>query len=295
MNVIVIGSNGQLGSELMNLARNRGYTPYGFTHKDLDVTYSVTLDALDEYEPDVIINTAAIHDINYCQEYPSIAWSTNTAIPLVEKANKLNALYIYISTDYVFDGNATVYNEYNPTRPLSTYGASKLAGEIAALHLAKNGAVCRVSYLFGKNPCRGKKSGNFVDFIVDALNNEKAINLFNNTCFCATYAPHAADRIYDVADYYLRDNASGAINESINGWNVFHCANAGGLSHYTFAERIADMIGKPLKNAKPIAHSDKMKPLCSVLHTAVFKSSHVKSIEAGLREYFAEKGIDTVV
>lgn len=161
MHIVVIG-DGQLGSEFIRL----GATV--LSHRQIDIADPSCRLVLRKLQPDVIVNTAARHAFGACEEDPAGTYAVNTAAlhRLVDEANDMKAKLVQISTNYVFDGAAgRPYRTGDAPRPLSVYGASKLAAEGVVLAGAKDGLVVRVSTLFGVRGPSGKGL-NFPDQVV---------------------------------------------------------------------------------------------------------------------------------
>ena len=156
MKVAIIGANGQLGSDLVKAF---GEEAIPLTHKDLDVTDFESLKLLKELKPDVIINTAAYVRVDDAELYPERAFQVNAvgALNVARIANEINAINIYISTDYVFDGTkGKPYTEEDAPNPISVYGLSKYAGEIFTRNYSPKHYVIRVASLYGKAGASGK-------------------------------------------------------------------------------------------------------------------------------------------
>jgi len=251
MRIAVIGSSGQLGSELMLEGKKLGHKMLGFKHTHIEVADASSLHPLMDAQPDVVVNTAALHDLQKCERQPAKAWDVNTAIPLVQFTDVLgDCVYIYVSTDYVFDGVLGNYSETAPCRPKSVYGMTKRAGELAALSiLGEKAAICRVSYLYGKKGCRGKGGGNFIDFLARAAREGRHLELDADTRFSPTYAKSAAQRICEVA-VRVREGNGG----------IYHCAGGGACSHHTLGYAVAEMLHKRVDFAARTGSPDELRP-----------------------------------
>ncbi|MFO7946810.1 MAG: NAD(P)-dependent oxidoreductase [Armatimonadota bacterium] len=229
MRIAVIGANGQLGTELAAIGQKRGHDIVAFTHADVQVERGDGVSAVVEVAPDVVINSAFRFDMEGEADTALKSWQVNVALPLVRCCGEIGARYVYISTDYVFDGQTGDYAEDDPCRPLSLYGATKRAGELAALHLLENAAVCRVSYLFGHAGCRAKGGENIVDLITEALRERRPLELDDDTRFSPTYAVDAAEQIFEVIENHPQPG-------------VYHCSNSGACSYYDFALAVAEIM-----------------------------------------------------
>src|SRR6267378_6383662 len=133
MKVAVIGADGQLGRDVcVEFARNSDEV-YRLTHADLDISsMDQVVNLLGKIQPRVVVNTAAFHNVERCEEDPARAFAVNAlgARNLAIVARELDATIIHVSTDYVFDGRAErPYVEHDAPCPLNVYGNTKLAGE----------------------------------------------------------------------------------------------------------------------------------------------------------------------
>lgn len=170
MKAVVIGGNGQLGSDVCTALRLAGHEAVGLTHEHIEISDIASVDAvLTEASPDVVVNTAAMHNVDACQREPHRAFEVNAlgARNLATVTRDLGARLVHISTDYVFDGSKKrAYLESDVPRPLNVYGVSKLAGEHLALAESERVYVLRVSGLYGRMPCRAKGGLNFVQLML---------------------------------------------------------------------------------------------------------------------------------
>jgi len=154
MKVLVTGGTGQLGRDCAEVLRRR-FEVVSLGSKDLDICSHAAVERLlGETTPHVIINCAAFTQVDACESQPHLAWCVNAEGPgnLAAAAAKAGIRLIHISTDYVFDGRKPVpdpYTEIDPTHPLSVYGKTKLAGEVAIREAADEHMILRTAWLYG--------------------------------------------------------------------------------------------------------------------------------------------------
>lgn len=151
-NILITGSRGQLGCELMKTLSRRGPV-LGATRIDLDITDGAAVLAyLKLVKPSVVIHCAAWTDVDACEREADRAMLVNAdgCRNVANACQSIGAAMVYFSTDYVFDGNKTVpYVEDDPPNPLSVYGKSKLAGEEAVRNLTDRHVIIRISWVYG--------------------------------------------------------------------------------------------------------------------------------------------------
>ena len=160
MKVAIVGANGQLGADLVRAFECEGASVIGLTHADLEITnFDSVSQVLRDQRPDVIVNTAAMHQVENCEREPEKAFAVNAIGPrnLARAAREFDAVLMQVSTDYVFDGiQESPYRETDLPRPMNVYGITKLAGEYFVHATTDKHFVVRTSGLYGKQPCRGK-------------------------------------------------------------------------------------------------------------------------------------------
>ncbi len=162
MKILITGAGGMLGTDLTNALKQDfeiiGLERRPVTH--LTVPYDIcdltqarkTRDAILSHRPEVIIHTAAMTDVDYCEEHHDEALENNVAATesVVNAASEIDAPVIFFSTDYVFDGNKKgEYEETDAPNPLSFYGKTKRMGEEYILRAAKSALIFRITWLFG--------------------------------------------------------------------------------------------------------------------------------------------------
>jgi dTDP-4-dehydrorhamnose reductase len=225
--IVVLGAAGQLGADLLQCLGPRAVA---VTHADADVRDPASLTRAIPTGTAWVINGAAFHDVDRCEDDAASAFAVNAlgALNVARAAAAVGAGVTFISTDYVFDGTADrPYREDDRTAPLNVYGASKLAGE----HLTRQGnpraLVARTSYLYGRRPAAGK--GNLVTGILAAARRGDTLRVAREVVFSSTYTAHLAARLVELADR----EATG----------VVHVANAGAATREQFTRFVLDAAG----------------------------------------------------
>ncbi|NJE62108.1 dTDP-4-dehydrorhamnose reductase [Thermococcus sp. 21S7] len=281
MRVAVIGANGQLGSDLV---RAFGENAVPLTHRDLDVTDIESLDILKELRPDVIINTAAYHKTDECEENPEKTFLVNSvgARNVATVAKDINAINVYISTDYVFDGEkGRPYTEDDVPNPINVYGVSKYAGELLTRYIHGEHYVIRVSSLFGIAGASGK-GGNFVETMIKLAKSGRELNVVNDVIMSPTYTKDAALAIKAILENGLP-------------YGTYHVTNGGFCSWYEFAKAIFEITGIGA-NLNPITSDEfptkAKRPKFSALSVEKLKSHgiNMRPWRNALEDYLREKG-----
>jgi len=249
--VLVIGSEGQLGSEFKNISKNYDNILWFFSiTKVLDLTNLNSInDYLNNINPNVIINCAAYTNVDNAEKEIELANIINyKAVEVISHwTSDNNKKLVHVSTDYVFDGLSNMpLSENSKTKPLNEYGSSKLKGEITCLKNDSNSIVIRTSWLyssFGKN---------FVKTMIDLMKKNNSVKVVNDQIGSPTYAYDLAKVIIDI------------IMKSKNKSGLFHYSNEGEISWYQFARLIKDLcnldceiIGVSSKDFKTIAKRPK--------------------------------------
>jgi dTDP-4-dehydrorhamnose reductase len=223
--VVVIGSTGQLGSDVVEAFADQAVT--GLSHDQIDIGDAEGVrTALAALAPAVVVNTAAFHNVPRCETEETSAFALNAVAPrhLARICRELGARLVHVSTDYVFDGAQQVpYVETDRPMPLSVYGVSKLAGEYAVLNDGGDHQVVRSSGLYGLRPCRAK-GGNFVDAMYAAAASRPEVRVVTDEICTPTYTADLAAQLRTLA----LDGAPG----------LYHATNQGSCSWYEFASAI---------------------------------------------------------
>jgi len=230
--VVVLGSTGQLGSDLVHVLQHGSYDVCPLSHAEVECTDPVAVQtAITALHPDIVVNCAAYVHVDECQDRPHEAFRVNAvgALHVARACATLDALCVYISTDYVFDGGkGEPYTEADPPCPINIYGASKLAGEYLVRQACPRWLIVRVASLLGKAGARGK-GGNFVETILARARAGTALQVINDIRMSPTAAHDAAWALEQL----LRHRASGLV----------HLTNAGVCTWYELACQAIQLVG----------------------------------------------------
>ncbi|SIR22170.1 dTDP-4-dehydrorhamnose reductase [Rhizobium sp. RU35A] len=257
MRILLTGRNGQVGFELQ-----RALAPLGevlaFDRAGLDLADETAIRArLRDLRPDAIVNPAAYTAVDRAETDSETAEAINAVAPgvLGEEAERLGALVIHYSTDYVFDGQATGFQrEADPTGPQGVYGRTKLAGEQALARTGARHLIFRTSWVFGAH------GANFLKTMLRLAAEREALSVVADQIG----APTAASLIADVTAHALRQ----ALREPASVPDgVYHLAAAGETSWHAYASHViagARAAGRPLRVAedaiRPIPAADYPTP-----------------------------------
>jgi dTDP-4-dehydrorhamnose reductase len=195
---LVTGAGGLLGRCVAQRLIGAGWQVDARDHTRLDITREADVrSAVEQTGPAVIINCAAMTNVDRCEEEPEWAFSVNEygAGLLAQAASDIGAGIAHISTDYVFDGEKEgFYTQEDETRPLSVYAESKLGGEVAVCEAARQSYIVRSSWIFGP---RGK---NFGSRVVELARAGKPLKGVVDQVSIPTYAPDLAERIVEILE-----------------------------------------------------------------------------------------------
>ena len=263
--VLVTGAGGQLGLDLTRAFG--GDDLFAMTSARLDVTdRDAVMGAITSIRPDVVVHAAAWTAVDACEADPDKALRVNAlgSRHVAEACGRTSAYLCAISTDYVFDGTATVaYTEWDPTNPKSVYGRSKLAGEREVQGLAPGSAVVRTSWLCGAG------GPNFVKTMLGlAQNTGREVKVVADQWGCPTFTTDLADVIRQLAVTRMA--------------GLFHATNQGATTWHGFATEIFAAAGSDPARVVPIT-TDELdppraapRPAFSVLDNAAMRLSGVR-------------------
>jgi dTDP-4-dehydrorhamnose reductase len=245
--IIVLGSNGQLGSDLIKVLANSVYTIIGLNRNDFDVTKGDIESQLSKYvNSNYIINTIATTNVDGCEDNPELAFNINSAFVthLAKFCNKHNIKLIHISTDYVFDGQKTTpYVEEDIPNPLNVYGLSKYAGEIAIRNNLQNYFILRVASLFGIAGASGK-GGNFITTMTRLAKEKDSFTVINDQYTCPTHTLDIAKAIKALID------------KEVTEYGIYNCVSSSSCSWFEFTKAILRLSNLDTNKVKPISYKD---------------------------------------
>ncbi|WP_414526885.1 dTDP-4-dehydrorhamnose reductase [Nodularia chucula] len=234
--ILLLGSNGQVGQELAQILTPQ-YKVISLARAEIDLTQPDNLrQIIRDIQPKIIINAAAYTAVDKAETEPELAHAINATAPqiMAEESQKIGCFLIHISTDYVFDGEQSrPYQETDQTNPLSVYGKTKLAGEIAIKKIHPDHIILRTAWVYGSF---GKS--NFVKTMLRLGKERSEIGVVTDQIGSPTWARDIADAIAQIIPQ---------LTPEITG--TYHYTNSGVISWYDFAVAIfteAQQLGFPL-------------------------------------------------
>jgi len=258
--ILLTGAYGQLGLSFYNLFHSkyeiycsgRNYNPNNGIY--LDISNPILYDEVLKFvKPDLVINFAALTNVDLCEQKPELAYSINLG-GLTNLIDLFNGPIIQISTDYVFDGANGPYKENDTTGPINVYGTTKLESEKILLEQSKESLVIRTNVLYNYS---NNTSASFLNWVVESLKKEKEINIVEDQWNNPTWASSLAVVIERAIDKNLR--------------GLIHWGDRDWISRYEFAKKIANTFSLKTSLIKPILTKDldqiANRPLKSGLNT----------------------------
>jgi len=265
--VLITGSAGQLGTDLVASAKRLGLEVVATSHADLDITdRDQVARKIAQDAPAVVIHAAAWTAVDACESDPQKAIRVNGegTANVVNAARQVGARVIYISTDYVFDGTkSTPYIESDLPNPQSVYGASKLAGE-QAVDLSLD-AVVRISWVCGEH------GNNMVKTILRLASTRPTLTFVDDQIGSPTFTSDVAPALIDFA------------TQSRTG--IWHITNQGATSWFGFAQDVLRAAELDPNRVKPIATADlrpqrpAKRPANSVLENAQMRQANMTLLD----------------
>ncbi len=245
MKFLVTGSTGLVGSQVVKDLTEKNHEVYSCYHNQkpqhgnsifLDLTdLSKIPTIIEQVKPDVIIHLAAMADVDGCETQKDLAFLINSKATekLAKEAALQNVFFVYVSTDYVFDGKKDLWKENDKPNPLGNYGKSKLEGEKAIENLASSWCIARISTPFGFHPT--KKS--FPLWVAENLKSKKEINVLVDQFTSPTFVPNLSKMLIEISERQLL--------------GIFHVSGASRISRYEFAELVCEKLNLDKKFLKP--------------------------------------------
>jgi dTDP-4-dehydrorhamnose reductase len=237
MKIAVIGADGQLGSDLVTAFTAHGDVVHALAHSHIEIADPDSVSCvLEEIQPQVIINTAAMHQVENCEREPAKAFAVNSlgSKNLAVVAQNLGAVLMHVSTDYVFDGSkGSPYTENDSPGPLNAYGITKLAGEYFIRSHTEKYFLVRTSALYGKSPCRAKGGLNFIELMLKLAKERIEVRVVDSEVVTPTSTAELAQQLVQLS----RSDCYG----------LYHATAEGSCSWYEFAREIFALTDTPVR------------------------------------------------
>jgi dTDP-4-dehydrorhamnose reductase len=245
MKFLVTGSAGLVGNQVVkDLAEKEDtvYSAYNNTKPEFGIPTQMDLNSLDKIEniieklkPDAIIHLAAITDVDLCEKEKDLAIKINAKATetISKQAAKYKSFFVYVSTDYVFDGKKGMKLESDTPNPIGYYGESKFEGEKSVMNLASSWCIARTSTPYGIH----QKKKSFPLWVAENLQNKTEINVIVDQFTSPTYVPNLSAMLIEIAKRQIV--------------GIIHVAGATRVSRYEMAELVADKLHLDKKLLKP--------------------------------------------
>ena len=282
--VLIFGSGGQLGVELVRVFRQRGALVTAFDRSTVDISDTAAVEqAVAHVDPAIVINSAAYNQVDVAENEPHAAFTANglAVRNLALACRQTDALLVHFSTDYVFDGTAgRAYTEDDPTHPMGAYAVSKLAGELYAQAYLDRPLIIRTSGVYGPGGLKTAR-GNFIETMLRLGARTQPIRVVEDHVASPTYSPALAERTADLVE---RGETG-----------LFHIGGGRPISWFDYAKLIFQAAG-----LKPEVHATNereyrtaaRRPRYSALSNAKMESrgiSPMPPMEETLREYMEKR------
>ncbi|MBI3208718.1 MAG: dTDP-4-dehydrorhamnose reductase [Candidatus Solibacter usitatus] len=282
--VLIVGSGGQLGVELVREFTARSWEVVGLKRAELDITDQAKVEqAIAAIDPGVVINAAAYNHVDLAEKQPVEAFQANAIAVrnLALACRQSDARFVQFSTDYVFDGTkGSSYVEDDRPHPMGAYAVSKYAGELYAQAYLESPLIIRTSGVFGPGGLHTAR-GNFIESMLRLAKSGQPLRVVQSHVASPTYSPLLAARSADL----VAANASG----------VFHAGGGTAISWYDFAAMIFQAAGltPELRVADEREYRTAAKrPRYSALSNSKLEAFGVKPfppMEEVVRDYLAKR------
>jgi dTDP-4-dehydrorhamnose reductase len=279
---LVIGAKGMLGSDLVACLNQSGICAVPLDLEEVDITSPDSVGrAIREYDPGLVVNVAALTDVDGCESMEAQAFRVNADGPayLAEACKTTGSFLMHLSTDYVFDGQGSEpYKVDDSLNPLGVYGRSKAEGEGRVRAIVPDGhCIVRTQWLYGLN---GK---NFVEAIINQTAKTRELTVVDDQKGCPTFTADLSEALKKLIE--------------LKGSGTFHVTNSGETNWYDFAVKIIELEGIRDVGVSPISSETldrpAPRPAYSVLDNsryAELTGSALRSWEQGLEDYLKRRG-----
>jgi dTDP-4-dehydrorhamnose reductase len=250
--LLVTGASGLLGTRICQLATKQNYEVYSAHSQHLpqfgipiklDITDGAALrQVFDKTKPDAVVHSAALSDVDKCEKEKDLAWKINaeSTSNIAQLCHKHNCFLVYISTDYVFNGEKGNYKETERTAPINHYGLTKLKGEEEVQKSGAEYCIARTSVIYGSNPAAGKI--NFALWLLEKLRKKEEAKTVIDQWNSPTFNTNLAEMILEI------------LERRITG--TFHLAGATRLNRYELAQNIAETFNLDKSFLRPTSSKE---------------------------------------
>ena len=252
LKLLITGASGLLGSKLCELAIRKNHEVYAaynqhtprhgvpiqFNISDRNVVEKI----FQKIKPEAVVHAAALTNVDKCEIGKESAWKTNVegTENIAELCKKHQAFPVYISTDYVFNGEKGMYKENDEPDPVNYYGLTKLKGEESIKKLTDEYCIARASVIYGSIPATGKI--NFALWLLNKLKRREKAKIVTDQWNSPTLNTNLANMVLEVLERKLT--------------GIFHLAGATRLSRYEFAKFLAENFSLDMNLITPVSSKE---------------------------------------
>ena len=266
--ILVTGAGGMLGQDLCPILEDNGYEVVETDINTLDITSAdMVKSVLGSEKPDIVIHCAAYTNVDKAEEDLKTAELINVTGTenLAEVCGKLGITFVYISTDYVFDGTkAEPYNPQDRTNPINNYGMTKYEGEEAVRSLCDKYYVVRTSWLYGHH---GK---NFVETMLNLVKTQKELKVVDDQIGCPTWTVELSNGIVKLL--------------ASKPYGTYHVCGSGFTSWYGFAKEIFEQSNLQV-DLKPCMTQDFPRPAKRPFYSVMDNDGICRNWKSALKDY----------
>jgi dTDP-4-dehydrorhamnose reductase len=240
MKILITGANGLLGQTIITQLSGKRYeliatgrgpdrngkVPANYTYKDVDITDGPAIESLiHEQRPSIIVHAAAMTQVDQCEINKQDCYNVNVTATrfIIDAAKAIAARLIFVSTDFIFDGNEGPYSENDEPAPVNYYGSTKMVAEKAVMESGLDWAIARTILVYGVAPSSGRT--NIVGFVKDSLEAKKPIKMVTDQVRTPTFVSDLAAGIILIIER--------------NGKGIYHLSGAQTMTPYEMAIEIA--------------------------------------------------------
>lgn len=277
MKILITGINGLLGTALSDALRDK-HEIYGIdaaavtsaNNYSIDLTeFETTYQTVTKINPDIVIHTVALTDVDKCETDPDLAYKVNALASrnVAVCCQRFDAALVYISTDYVFSGDKqnrpkAGYSEYDVVSPQSVYAKTKYEGEKYVRELLNKFYIIRSSWLYGS------KRKNFITQIAESINGNKTVSMADDMVSSPTYAKDLAAAIAQLIETQM--------------YGLYHITNSGYASRYEVAKELAKIFNVSGANIRKVSLKElnlpATRPGFSAMNNYVWRLSGFKPL-----------------